>query len=323
MDFTLPSKNGKAKKKLNALTPPVALAEPTWDQLYEPVVDKDTVIEIEDLLKPFTAEVGSLSKDGKSYFWNTIPGDKLVSNCDIKNSTKKTIELYAAERRADGLEVEEVRVQNLYKVDPESDLVDPLKSLKMVDLAIKSIKKAPKRFETIVIENADKLWEWIQVWLKHPEGYAAEDNKRWANSKLRYSKSGEAMTFNYQFANLKMSEILLRILGTERNVIFTHKFSEIWKDNKNTGKYKVKQWKETPHAFLFSIRIDRINAVGGAQKRMATVTSRYQARRELGTNTFQLEDITYPSLMAKAKEELRAIIKQKSDVIAAKVKARE
>ena len=122
----------------------------------------------------------------------------------------------------------DVHIVEAFALDEVTDEPDPGLSLDKIDEAVSALRDVKEG--TIAVDTTTEVWRWIQRWWERKQG-----------QKPQYQ-------FQWQGANVRYENLMLRLATRPCNIIFTAKSSELY-DTKGqpTGTYQPRTQKETQH----------------------------------------------------------------------------
>ena len=199
---------------------------------------------------------------------------------------------YGVTQLAHHFKGKEIYVIEANVFDPDSDEVDPLKSLEEVDKAIKLLRDVDKG--TIVIDSITDIWSWVMHWL-----HVVSEKK----------KSGGGKEYMPQFewgkANERYRFMIMRLLSRPTHFIATARVKpEYGADGKITGNTKPAWMQETP--YFADIQIDMMKKTIGGVTKYLSMISKCRFQRQFNKT---IEDLTFPKLTDELKGVLPPEIK--------------
>lgn len=178
----------------------------------------------------------------------------------------------------------DIHIVEAVYIDPKTDKPDPIKSLDMIERAIKSVRKLTEG--TIVLDTITAVWSWIGDWLK-----------------VMYDAEVKQKKF-YQFmwgpANRLYDSIMVRLLSRPMTAVFTGQKRNVWIGKDRQPNLWEPSWQKTT-AYWSDVFID-INSTLKADGSYIH-TANIPKFRFKQLNSAMLEPITYQALVKKLAEE--------------------
>lgn len=227
---------------------------------------------------------------GKTHFAMTFP--EPIYFFDTEFSAKK---LYLKKFKNKKIYIAEV-----FELDPQTDEPDALKSLEMVEDAIRVLADMDIEFGTIVIDSVTDIWDWYQVKLKK---HVKKLNAR-----------GEPYQFDYKHANKWYRDLIGRILAKPVHVVLTAHEKEEYDSSGNPTGNKIPQWnKKTPYWMDIVIKLKLETEFDPRTKKVKRHYRAYleKLRQERYVNPYLCEDITFDKLADILEKKYGVYVKRK------------
>tara|TARA_Y100000310_G_C20638818_1_gene792719 strand:+ start:880 stop:1680 length:801 start_codon:yes stop_codon:yes gene_type:complete len=212
-------------------------------------------------------------ESGKTYFGLSAPGPVYVISTE-----------FGVSQVTHHFKDKEIHIVEANVFDPDSDAVDPLKSLDMVEKAIKLLRTVDKG--TIIIDSITDIWGWVQHWL-----HATAEKKKSAGGKDYMPQ------FEWGKANERYRFMIMRLLSRPTHFIATARVKpEYGADGKITGGTKPGWQQETP--YFADIQIDMTKKTIGNVTQYLSTISKCRFQRQYNKT---LKDLTFPILATELK----------------------
>ena len=183
--------------------------------------------------------------------------------------------------------------KEIYTMDAvyaENGIIDPIKSLKLVEDALRELKDV--EYGTIAIDSVTNIWKWLGIWLDDV-------------ATRRYKKTGEVMRTEWGKANDRYIKMILSLLHKRNvHVVLTSHETNLYDSQGNPLPIFVPRWQSsTPHWVDFLVRIYWKEVQIGTVKKKQRMFSIEKCRfGEL--KTLEYTEFSYDTLMGVLEREL-------------------
>ncbi|MHA1286466.1 MAG: AAA family ATPase [Candidatus Thorarchaeota archaeon] len=214
----------------------------SWDKKEEEKVKVESFFKSVTELPPVEGlKVGiyGAPNTGKTHFSLTAPEPVFVIDTE-----------FGARLPAKNLKKEKIFIFEALQLDPETNDIDPIKSLEKIEEALRAIigyiQDHPDERGTIVLDSASDIWQWIGIWLEESP----------------YTKKKDDMILRFEWgkANKRYLRLIHKLLRSQWNVVLTGKTQDVYdaEGKPVLGRVKPRWQKDTEYWLDIILKSDII-----------------------------------------------------------------